>query len=518
MKKVIFLFCLFFLIKVNAKEYIDYSYLDVYVNGFKDNTYISYQAVYKEHEGIPLYCLDFGVSISRENGYSLYDFNENGNYTANQKQYIEIISFFGYRYGNHNDIYYYLAAQELIWGSLGVDVYWTYTRFGGDYIDLSEYKREILDLYSEYINENVLYEESHTAEIGNTYTIYDQSSKLPQYEYTYSGINDVSQTPREFIIHATFSNVDVLTLNRNYSKGYNSLLFLEPGYQTIIKPGSLQSKRRVINLVITNTSIKINRINKSNKSNNYIKLDYAFYEIFDEYGNFYRRVSTNSLGELIITNIPLGKYTIIEVLPSYGFNHYDEIINVDLVWGLNPVEDTIYIEPIEKELTITNIYKINNVEYLDSGIKFEVYKDDALEMVLETDENGFVSGKLQYGIYKVKQINSREGFEVEPEFEIEVNEINNDLNYIFINEKEEVIEENISSDEPIEEDVQEENDENNLINESDDVSLIDDSFYEINYEETNSVTIDELPQLYEKGNIKDLLCEFLLYVLFQLLF
>lgn len=493
MKKVIFLFGLFFLLilNANAKEFVDRYTIDVYANGFKDNTFYSYKAVYKEHQGVPVYCLDFGVTISVEKGYNTYELSESNNYTTHQKEYIEIISFFGYRYGNHDNIYYYLATQELIWGTLGVDVYWSYSLNGGDYLDLSSYKHEILDLYAQYINENNNTYENHFFEVGNTYKIYDTSTSLPQYQYTYVGVNDVYQNARELTIYGYYSNVDTLILTRNYSRGYTSKIFIEPGYQSIIKPGNLKPKTRTIEIVVEDTSIKINRVNISQKDNKNLRLDYAMYEIYDQYGNFYRRVSTNILGELIITNIPLGKYKIIEVLPSYGFERYGAEINIDLIWGNTPVEDTIYIKPIKKEVTITNIYKINNVEYKDSGIMFEVHNEDGLETIIETDSNGFASVNLEYGKYKFIQVNSREGFEVEPVFEVEINDMYNELDFIFIKEK------NIQE-EPIEKETIKEDEEINDIDETTNIE-----YEEINNIEYENIVIDnleKLPQLYEKGN------------------
>lgn len=522
MKKVIFLFLFFILINVKGleKEFVDTEYIEVYYNGVINNVLISSKAVYMEHQGVPLYCLDFSIPISRTNGYDVFNFNEIDKYSSDQKLYIERISYFGYKYWNHNDIYYYLATQELIWGSLGIDAYWTNTRYGGDIIDLSYYKMDILNLYAEYLNENYNYNDYYTMEIGNSYKIQDLSNILPQYEYEYIGFNDIGFSPREITIYARNKGVETLKLIRNYSKGFESKIFIEPNYQTIIKPGNIENKYRTLNFVINNTNIYLNRINESTNINNNLRFDKAIYDIYDINNNYIKTVLTNDSKEVIFPDMPLGEYKIIEVSPSYGFKPSEEITFVNLSWENTPAYVDLYLTPILKELTIVNIYKENGIEYYDQGIMFEIYKNDILIDTISTNNEGFANKYLEYGTYLVKQINSRNLFDVEPTFSIEVNDLETKLNYVFYKEyNEEVIieDETIDNTPHIEEIPIIENIEptvESTIDNSNENNIIDETL-NIEYEDTNNIVIDELPQLFDDSNIFEEICEKLFVLLFS---
>ncbi len=485
MKKVIFLFLLIFVVGVKASEknYIYYNYVNgFYYNGIVDGKKVSYNAMYMEHNGQTLYCLGFSIPISRENGYTTYKFNDASNYTEEQKKYIEIIAYFGYGYSGDKNINYYFAAQELIWEALGSNMYWTKSLNGTDIIDLSGYKRNILMLYNKYINEPDYINENHTVEIGNYYVFQDLSMVLGQYDVSYFGNNLVESTSEGIYVEPKIKGNDVIYLEKTFYKPFESELFLEPGYQPVLKAGDISNKIRIINLDVKNTSIIFKRINKDvNNTNTVLKLEGAIYEIYDSNNNLVKTFNTNETGDAVIEDLLLGKYVIKEIKPSYGFEKDENVYEVSLDFGYVPITKEVYVSPIKKELTITNIYKLDGVEYRDSGIVFEIYKNNILYETLNTNEEGKISIYLEYGEYVIKQINSKEGFEKEPEFKVEVND-NNKLDFIFVKEKTKEIDK-IPNKDVIE----------------DDISL--------DYKDNFNMDIKELPQLNSNKNILDILCE-----------
>jgi hypothetical protein len=422
------------------------------------------------------------------------------------------------------------------------------------------------------MNENIVLTEYYSLEVGNSYSYEDYNTLLQQYNYYYSGQNEVRQSMYGIIVDAYIYGQDTLTLIREFEKGYESKLFIENGYQTILKGGTLPPRHRILNFNVRNTTLKLIRTNVDEPidptyKNKSIKLSGAIYNIYDSNYNYIKSVTTDEKGEAVVYDLPLGTFGIKEETPSYGFEPCEYFIDSTLLFGDTPKTEILYVIPIKKELNITNIYKVDNVEYYDSDINFELYKDNLLINTFGTDSNGKITTNLEYGKYTIKQLNSREGFDVEPEFELEVNELENNLNYIFIKEKNTEVENhnednstednstedisNINEEQQNNEDNNEDNsnineeeqnnednnEDNSDINEeeqnnednNEDTNLIEEvsnieetetpiteEITETNttnlvFETNNEITIDKLPRLSDTKDIFDILCENLLY-------
>ncbi len=525
MKKVIFLFFILFCIKVNATEktFIEYEYIDnVYYNGYVNGQKISYNAMYMEHDSNPLYCLGFGIPISKQLGYSEYNFYNYPDYEYEKKVYIEIIAYFGYGYNYNYDINYYLAAQELIWNSLGIDMYWTRSLNGTDIIDLTPYKNIILRFYNEHISEEPISIENYSMEVGNSYFIEDPNVYLNPYTYWYYGNNEVIQTSEGIMINALYKGQESIHLIRHIGAAFPSELFIEPGYQPVLKPGHTQSVNRFINIDVKNSSIQFARTNiteKPNLKNNYLKLDNAVYELYDIAFNYLTTFTTDEEGKAIIDDLPMGSYKVKEITPSYGYSPFSEYVCTSIHMGNAPGFERLYAYPILKKLSIENIYKIDGVEYKDQNINFEIYRDDYLIGTFSTDNMGKIQTELEYGVYNIKQINSKEGFDVEPQFNVIINESENNLDFLFIKEKNtnpKIIEEKEENN------VQIPNDETTT-GEKEPTANKDESYIEetkitnqeekIKYEDTVNIEIYELPQLNSIESIWEIICVGLLSLL-----
>jgi len=507
MKKVIFLFLVLLGVTFNVKgqEFINYEYVNgYYFNGYLNGSKISYNAVYKTHNGDPLYCLEFGVPISKELGYSVRDFRSSSNFTEEQKKYIEIIAFFGYGYKNHNHLNYYFATQELIWNALGTDLYWTKSKNGTDRIDLTEYKNEILNLYEEYINEEQYKREEIIMEVGNTYVFEDSHVYLPKYEYWYDGPSEITQTENAIYITPLIKGNETLLLERSFGKGFLSYLFLQPGFQTVVKAGNIENKSRMINFEINDSYINFTRVNMEENmyKNKYINLKGAEYELYDSDYNYLTTFITDINGKAKVEDLPLGIYRVKEIKPSYGFEPYEYYTDVTIFVGNAPSNATLQARPIKKELTITNHYKVDGILYKEKGLIFDVYRDGYLNKRIYTDEEGMGKTELEYGRYFVRQLTGRDDFELEKEFEVIVDETDTQLDFFFLKErgnKEEIVDTN--ENESIETII------DDIVNDED---LINTEI-PLEFEDNLNINIEKLPQL--DITLWDFICENLLFLL-----
>ena len=84
--------------------------------------------------------------------------------------------------------------------------------------------------------------------------------------------------------------------------------------------------------------------------------------------NYIQNSITDEYGDAIIPNLPLGSYVIKEIQSSYGFEPYEENIYKTLDWVLTYNIIEVEVKPITKKISITNKYRINGIDYLDSMI------------------------------------------------------------------------------------------------------------------------------------------------------
>ncbi len=157
-------------------EYID----NVYSNRVSDSKTYSGQLGFIVMDGKILYCLEpyliIGKDYSVDNSY----FN---NYSKEDKEYFELVASYVEEKVNNRNVYYYMAAQELIWERIiGDRVYWTTEKNGQVEINITEYKDEIKkyveQFYTKPFFDSTLVKEDYFKEV----TLADLNEVLPNYE------------------------------------------------------------------------------------------------------------------------------------------------------------------------------------------------------------------------------------------------------------------------------------------------------------------------------------------------
>ena len=74
--------------------------------------------------GTTAYCIEPLISITTETYSSTTDWGIT-ELSADVRNYIRLVAYYGYDYSGHNTMKYYFAAQELIWEKIkGREVYW----------------------------------------------------------------------------------------------------------------------------------------------------------------------------------------------------------------------------------------------------------------------------------------------------------------------------------------------------------------------------------------------------------
>ncbi|MGN1299668.1 MAG: SpaA isopeptide-forming pilin-related protein [Candidatus Scatovivens sp.] len=219
---------------------------------------------------------------------------------------------------------------------------------------------------------------------------------------------------------------------------------IETKDEYILNDGEIQIN---LNSNVIDTKLITNEIKKGKIK--ILKLDYdtfkplkgvKFYVISLNNGKIIEQIETNEYGEALTSNLPINcEYKIIEKesLEGYKINK-DEVI-VKPKWN----EETLVTLTNEKEkgrIKIIKVDKDDNQIKL-SGVKFELYNNENLLEILETDENGEAYSKWLYSYnekYYVIEIQGKNGYKIEKdriEFDLIANKT---IDLIIENEKEEI--------------------------------------------------------------------------------
>lgn len=135
-------------------------------------------------------------------------------------------------------------------------------------------------------------------------------------------------------------------------------------------------------------------------------------QIFTEDDKLIFTGTTDSNGKIVIDNLPVGKFYIIEKNPATGYKLSDEKVYFEIKENGEVVKAKMTNEKIRGDLVFKKVDEEGNAL---AGVKIAIYnKDGSLYGTYVTDENGLVHIKgLEYGEYKLKEVSTVDGYELE---------------------------------------------------------------------------------------------------------
>lgn len=132
------------------------------------------------------------------------------------------------------------------------------------------------------------------------------------------------------------------------------------------------------------------------------------FEIYTEKDELIYFGKTNKDGKIVINELAVGKYYIVEKDPAEGYVSNDEKVLFEIKENGEVVKANMTNKKITSTLKIT---KVDEEEVLLSGIKFGIYDlEDNLTKEVITDENGLIEIELEYGKYYFKEIATLEQY------------------------------------------------------------------------------------------------------------
>lgn len=366
------------------------------------------------------YCLELGKPLGSYN----YDFSSLDNFEIDKEkiEYIKLISYYGYDYPGHKTDRYYMATQELIWRTINDSlIRWTVGFNPDDYYDLSYEINEIVNLIEKHNIKPSFDGATLDYVLGEEMVLIDDNEVLSYYS---SLDNNVSIDGNKLVISDLFYGDKIILEKKNYNSN-TFLLYTSGSAQKMMSVGMLDMPSSTVKVNVIGGSVTIDKLDSENKNDMPIgsaTLEGAIYGLYDNNDNLIDTFVTGekeSVGKLV-----LGKYYVKEIKPSRGYlldnNRYDfEITKENLDINL-----ILYEDVIKRKIDIFKVFASDETGPLlgEPDIKFDIYDDNNIVIdSIITDDDGYASVVLSYGVYTFKQVNSTYGYNRVEDFVIDVN-------------------------------------------------------------------------------------------------
>lgn len=426
MKKIINIFILFILfmggVEAKSKFYINGKFSDTYIHiksgkeAYNGNMY-----KYVREDGKLVYCIEPFKLIKPNVYYEEYEYNSDlFNISEEVLNKINLISYYGYGFYNHDSIEWYIATQALIWKSLGVEEIF-FTDSSNNKVNKYEAEiNEINSLVDKHL-EKPSFSGSHFEYSSNRqYEIYDTNDVLSNYEIKESNIESkiinnklIIDTKEDGIYNITF--IKKSPIDTNYKLYYLS------GAQALISPGKLNDITFNITIEVNSGNIIINKFDSESEERIEATLKGAIYGIYNDSG-LIAEITTDESGVATFKDLELGNYYVKELKPSEGYELDTNIYYINLTKENKSALINSY-EKIIKAEVILNKYYVDGDNYTkeDDAI-FELY-NSKIELV-ETfkTENGSAKKTIPFGEYYLVQIKGKDGYSFIDKFKISINE------------------------------------------------------------------------------------------------
>ena len=405
------------------------------------NYYHGYYAVYNAPDRVRLfdaerftlngdtaYCIEPGIAITTNTYSSTSDWSITG-LSADVRNYIRLVAYYGYDYPNHQTMYYYFATQELIWEKVsGRAVGWILgeDRYGPQ-LDIESQKNEILNLIDKHYETPSFDEKTYDLTLGESIEIEDSNNVLSNYELYSTSLENISIHGNKLVIgkQSSTNDGDIQLVKKYYTSKVN-LIYYNGNTQKLVRYGVLDPVLSVVNINVIGGHVTIAKQDKEtgNKTQGDAILNGAEYNIYNKENNL---VDTLTIGirETSI-ELPVGNYTIKESKAPKGYKIDNNTYYFTIDKNNVEINLDLYDEVIKVNYNIFKVYANENTVELtgEPNITFDFYliSNNTLIKSAITDETGHLSVDLPYGRYLVKQKNSTPNYEKVKDFEIDINE------------------------------------------------------------------------------------------------
>lgn len=342
--------------------------------------------------------------------------------------YFELLNYYGYNKEEHNNIYYYMATQELIWEKIigSGKVYWTTeSQTKGDRINIDAYKLEIKNLVEKSVLLPKFVLDEFRPHVFDNIGYIDYNNVLNDYEVIHNSKNNIWIENNALHIEVLDANYTKIKLIKKLQKG-ETTIYKEEGSQDIVSLGinKILTKEIVINPWEYTEMINLSIVDKRTGLVIPEQINFKIYDV-DKSSyvsiNGSEVLTTDEYGYYTSPSIQQGNYKIIPISAPDGYvfteqnlsfkidkndvKHFSDI-TVYYEKPIGNLEIKKYVETIDKYELSKGIYEIYSKEDIYNYLENKYYKKN--ELIGTTDSNI----ELPIGNYYVKQKDSDKIYDV----------------------------------------------------------------------------------------------------------
>lgn len=379
------------------------------------------------------YCVEPFTLLVNNSNYTSNNSNNSFGISKDVWEKIKLYAYYGYGYEDHLDKKWISITQMSIWRTI-------FPKYTFEWIDnvnskniIKPYNKELQELNNlvdkHYIKPNM--DNIYYIKVDDTLLINDNNSVLIDYDIKYSDF-EYEKNGNSLKIIAGNKLKEGKIIFEKESNNYSNFAtyFYSDTSQNVIERGNVSPVTFEIHVSIYNGSITVNKVDNDNIINSDASLDGAIFDLYDLNMN-YLKSTTIENGKGLFDNLNFGKYFIKESKAGTGYYLNQEVYEVVLDRDNIENEITIGNSLIKSKVKITKFYGTkddyeNNRMEKEKGIMFKIY-DMSNNLVTSgiTDSNGYVEFSLSYGKYILKQINTTNGYQINDDYIIEINENSN---------------------------------------------------------------------------------------------
>jgi hypothetical protein len=367
---------------------------NIYANRKVGNGHIWNQLGIIKANGKVSYCLEPNQFITESIYDSTDDFKVKG-INDKDKEYLELLAYYGYNYKNHTDVNYYMASQELIWEHVSsYDIFWTTgAKVTGDTINIDSYKNEILELVKNHDKKPSYDGNNYVGKEGINMSLSDNNRVINDFEVKNDSNVKIDYDDNRIIIYGNkVSNHEVILVKKKQSNDV-SIIYTKGNSQTI---ASFNVSKEVISKFkyrIDPIDVNFKVYKKDKNTDSVIKGKKFSFKVKDLSNDNYiengKVFTTNDDGYFELNHLGKGNYKIIEVQSDgdYYLNSNGLSFKVD---GFTPRNNTInfYDEPLESRIIINktgdDLSSFENDEFIYikkplTGVIYQVYAEEDIK-------------------------------------------------------------------------------------------------------------------------------------------
>lgn len=374
--------------------------------------------------GRAIYCIEPMVDVNQKYKYNTVSLNEASHITNTSIETLEkinLVAFYGYGYNDRKDDIWYEVTQLLIWRILEPNGKFYFTKgIHGPKNEAEEYKiNAIMNDVNKHLSK-IKTTSNMNLSIKKDGLITSNGASFDDYLIEHSKNIKVNAEGQNLKVRSDKEGVYQLKLKKKVPNiNFDPLIYYHDKSQNLIAFGKYNEIDESLEVRFIKGSLKIIKEDDKTekKPQGEASLIGSTFEITDEEGKKITK-TVDEKGEIILNDLPLGKYKIKEIKAGEGYElneeEYEVIIDND---NLNK-EITIKNKVIEKSFDLQK-YKKDAILTGEANIQFDIYNKEGEKVkTVVTNEEGKTTFTLPYGNYKVKQINTTPGYSYVKDFEI----------------------------------------------------------------------------------------------------